>query len=65
MPQDQEFWTSVGIIGAIGTLGIFICIGLGMIAIGLFKKIRKNEIAKELYEDKERKNGRAGSHGKW
>ncbi len=65
MQQDQEFYMSVAILGGVISLGVFICIGLGMIAIGLFKKIRKKQIAKELYEDKERKNGQGGSHGRW
>lgn len=65
MRPDPEFVFSIAVIGGIVAIGLLIVIGLSMVAIGIFKKSRKKSIVKELYENKERKNGQGGAHGKW
>lgn len=53
--KSEEFWASLGIIGAISALGILISIALLMIGIGIYRK-KKSE-TKLTFNGKERSNG--------
>lgn len=55
------------IIGSIVFLGIALVTALIFVALAVYKHLKKKNLIKELYGEKERKNGQAkgGSHGRW
>jgi len=59
MKEDQEFWIAVILYGGIVSIGLLISVALIMIGIALKKKLKKETIVKELYEERERKNGQS------
>lgn len=65
MKEDQEFWVALALYGGIISLGLLISIALGFIVIGYKKAINKKSVIKDLYNEKERKNGQSkgGSRG--
>lgn len=65
MQQDQEFYVSVAIICGVIFAGLMVSVGLALVAMAVYNRVTKRKITKELYDEKERKNGRGGSHGKW
>lgn len=67
MQQDQEFYVSVAIIGGVVLAGLMISIGLALVAMAVYNRVTKRKITKELYDEKERKNGqpKRGARGKW
>lgn len=65
MKPDQEFISSVVILGGIITIGLLIVIALTFLGIAVYRK--KKETNLKIY-GKEKQNGQAkkgGSHGKW
>lgn len=62
MQTDQEFITSVIIIGAILTGGLFVVTVLTFLGIAVYKKKKETKLN---LNGKERSNGKASSHGKW
>lgn len=66
MPQpDVEFTYSLVILGGLIFAGGLLTLSLVMVGIAVYNRATKKKIVKELYEDKTKKNGRAGSRGKW
>lgn len=67
MQYDKEFLVSVIVIGGVLFAGLLICLGLTLVAIGVYNRVTKKKITKELYEKKERENGqhRGGARGKF
>lgn len=67
-PQgDEEFYIAVVVWGAIWFVGGLLVIILGAFAWKLKGALKRKTIIKELYGEKERKNGqsKSGSRGKW
>jgi len=67
MKEDQEFWIAFTIYGGIILGGSLVGIGLLLVGMALKKKLKKGTIIKELYDEKERKNGqsKSGSRGSY
>lgn len=65
--DNQEFLYGVIIYGGIIFAGLLVVTVLGFFAIALKGKLKKKTIIKDLYEQKERKNGqhKGGSHGSY
>lgn len=63
--MSEEFWIAFIIWGGIILGGSVIGIGLTLVGLAVKKKLKKGTIIKELYNEKERKNGQSkgGSHG--
>lgn len=63
--MKEEFWTAFVIYGGIILSGLLVVITIGAMALALRGKLKKKDIIKNLYEDKERKNGQSkgGSRG--
>jgi hypothetical protein len=62
MQPDQEFITSVIIIGAILTGGLFVVTVLTFLGIAVYKKKKETKLT---IHGKERQNGKATTRGKW
>lgn len=64
---EEEFYISVIIYGAIGFVGLLLVIILGAFAWKLKGSLKKKTIIKEIYNEKERKNGqhKGGSRGSY
>lgn len=67
MNPDLEFWTALVIYGGLILAGLLVSITLGAMALALRGKLKRKNIIKELYDEKERKNGqeKGGSKGRW
>lgn len=67
MKEDQEFWIALVVYGGIISLGVLVSVALVIIGLAVKKKLKKETIIKELYNDKERKNGqhKSGARGKF
>lgn len=67
MKEDQEFWIALIIWGGIISMGLLVSVALGFIAIALKKAVNKKSIIKDLYGERERKNGqhKGGARGKF
>lgn len=67
MKEDQEFWIAFIIYGGIILAGSLISIAILGVALNKNFFKRKKTIIKELYEEKERKNGqeKGGSRGSY
>lgn len=67
MDYGQEFYISLAVYGGIILAGLLVIIILGAFAWKLKGSLKKKQIIKELYEEKERKNGqhKGGARGKW
>lgn len=63
MKEDQEFWIALVVYGGIISLGLVISIALVMVGLAIKKGINKKSVIKELFNEKERKNGQGGSRG--
>lgn len=65
--QTQEFWFNVIMYG--GVITVLLIVGIWLLAVRwkTNKKIDKDTIVKELYNEKERKNGqhKSGARGSW
>lgn len=67
MQHDQEFVISLTIIGGIVFAGSLIIGVLTLVGMAVYNRVTKSKITKELYNEKERKNGqhKGGSKGSW
>lgn len=63
MKEDQEFWIALVVYGGIISLGLVISIALVMVGLAIKKGINKKSVIKELFNEKQRKNGQGGSRG--
>ena len=55
--MSEEFWIAFIIWGGIILAGTMIGIGLTLVGLAVKRKLKKGTIIKELYDEKERKNG--------
>lgn len=65
MQPDQEFITSVVVLGGIIFAGLLIVIGLSLVGIAIYKKKKETKFT---FNGKEKQNGQAkkgGSQGHW
>lgn len=62
MQPDQEFISSVVILGGIIFAGLIITLCLAFLGMAVYKKKKENKLT---FNGKERQNGKASSHGKW
>lgn len=67
MKEDQEFWAAFIIYLSVISIGLMVSFVVGILVIGVRKNLKKKQLIKELYGDKERKNGqhKSGARGKW
>lgn len=65
MQPDAEFTYSLVILGGLIFAGGLLTLCLVMVGMAIYNRATKKKVIKELYEDKTKTNGRAGSHGKW
>lgn len=65
MKEDQEFWAAFIIYLSVISIGLMVSFVVGILVIGVRKNLKKKQLIKELYGDKERKNGQSkgGSRG--
>lgn len=67
MQPDTEFWFNVVMYG--GVITVLLIVGIWLLGVRwkTNKKIDKDTIVKELYNEKERKNGqhKSGARGNW
>lgn len=56
--NQDEFFASFIVIGAIIFVGILSVCALGMVAIGLYRKTSKAKLTKEIYEQQPKPNGK-------
>ncbi len=65
--SEQEFWMALVIYGGIGLAGLLLVSVLAAFGLALKGKLKKKTIIKELYEEKQRKNGQSkgGAHGRY
>jgi len=65
--MKEEFWAAFVIYGGIILSGLLVVISIGAMALALKGKLKKKDIIKELYNEKERKNGqkKGGSQGSY
>lgn len=62
MQPDQEFISSVVIIGGIVTVGLLVVITLTFFGIAIYRKKKETKLR---INEKERSNGQHISRGKW
>lgn len=65
MNDSKEFYYVL--IVSIVFLGTLIVVGLTFVGVAVYKHLKKKNLIKEIYGEKERKNGQAkgGSRGSW
>lgn len=67
MQIDEEFIASLVILGGLAFAGLMLSGVLGWLVIAYRNRLTRNKVKRELYEQKERKNGhdKTITTGKW
>lgn len=57
--NEQEFYTSVVLIGGLTFAGLLVSVVLAFYGVAMWRKVQTKKEINQLYEQKERKNGKA------
>lgn len=66
-PEEQEFYSSIAILGGVVFAGLLIILCLTLVALAVYNRVTERKVTKNLYDKKERENGQAkgGAQGYW
>lgn len=66
-PEEQEFYSSLAILGGIVFAGLILIISLTLVALAVYNRVTRDKVTKDLYNERERKNGqeKAGARKHW
>lgn len=66
-PEEQEFYSSIVILGGLVFSGLLIILCLTLVALAVYNRVTKRKVIKELYDEREKENGQAkgGAQGRW